>query len=86
MNKLKFHSFISKFQNKNPSGAARVGGEKCLNQYKVYLENNETAIITAEDFEIILTENEGQRRLVFNKENHIIAVFNWSKIVGVECL
>lgn len=57
-----------------------------MNQYKVYLENNETAIITAEEFEIKLPENEGQRRLVFTKENHNIAVFNWSKIVGVEWL
>ena len=57
-----------------------------MNQYKVYFPNNETAIITAEDFKVILAENEGQRRLVFNKENHNIAVFNWSKIVGVEWL
>lgn len=57
-----------------------------MNQYKVYLENNETAIIKAENFEIKLPENEGQLRLVFTKENHNIAVFNWSKIVGGEWL
>ena len=57
-----------------------------MNQYKVYFENNETVIITAEDFEIKLTENEGQRRLVLTNGDRNIAVFNWSKIVGVECL
>lgn len=58
-------------------------GEKFLNQYKVYLGNNETTFVEAEDFEIKLTENEGQRRLVFTKGDRNIAVFNWSKIVGV---
>ena len=60
----------------------KSGGEKTLNQYKVYLENSETTIVEAEDFEIKLPENEGQRRLVFTSGNSNVAVFNWSKIVG----
>ena len=53
-----------------------------MNQYKVYFVNKETTIITAEDFEVKLPENEGQKRLVFTSGDSNVAVFNWPKIVG----
>lgn len=57
-----------------------------MNQYKIYFANSETTLVAADDYEIKFLENEGQRRLVFTLEGRNIAVFNWSKIVGVQQL
>ena len=54
-----------------------------MNQYKIYFVNKESTIVEADDFEIKLPENEGQRRLLFTMEKSNVAVFNWSKIVGL---
>ena len=54
-----------------------------MNQYKIYFVNKESTIVEADDFEITLPENEGQRRLLFTMGKSNVAVFNWSKIVGL---
>ena len=54
-----------------------------MNQYKIYFVNKESTIVEADDSEIKLPENEGQRRLLFTMEKSNVAVFNWSEIVGL---
>ena len=54
-----------------------------MNQYKIYFANKESIIVEADDFEIKLPENEGQRRLLFTMGKSNVAVFDWSKIVGL---